>query len=148
MKPPLKDMLPLGIAITAMLAVSIVLAPAAAAAKSGGTFAVAQAWGTIPDNFNPYAPSGASAPGTKSCIYQSLYYFNSATGKQTPLLATKYAWSDHNLKLTVTTRSGVTWTDGKPFSAADVAFTFNYLKKNPAIDLNGIWTAPLKSVKA
>jgi len=115
---------------------------------SGGTFNVAQPWGTIPDNFNPYAPSGSSAPGTKSAIYQSLYYINSATSKQTPLLATHYKWTDHNLKLVVTTRSGVSWSDGTGFSAADVAFTFNYLKANPGIDVNGVWSSPLKRVAA
>jgi peptide/nickel transport system substrate-binding protein len=117
-------------------------------AASGGTLNVAQPWGTIPDNFNPYAPSGSNAPGTESCIYQSLFYFNSATGAQTPLLGTSYKWADHNLKLVVTTRSGVTWSDGSAFSAADVAFTFNYLKANPSIDVNGIWTSSLKSVTA
>jgi peptide/nickel transport system substrate-binding protein len=116
--------------------------------SSGGTFNVAQPWGTIPDNFNPYAPSGSNAPGTESCIYQSLYYFNAATGVQTPLLATGYQWTDKDLKLVVTTRSGVTWSDGTAFSAADVAFTFNYLKANPGIDVNGIWSSPLKSVTA
>jgi len=38
--------------------------------------------------------------------------------------------------LTFTIRSGVKWTDGTPFSAADVAYTFNLLKKYPALDLN------------
>ncbi len=120
----------------------------AASGTTGATFTVAQPWGTIPDNFNPYAPSGSNAPGTKSCVYQSLYYINAATGVQTPLLATGYKWSTNNLVLTVTTRSGVTWSDGTAFSAADVAFTFNFLKANPALDVNGIWTSPLKSVVA
>jgi peptide/nickel transport system substrate-binding protein len=149
MKPLLRSKLPWALVAAAVLSLSGLIAPSAgSAAKSGGTFTVAQPWGAIPNNFNPYSPSGASAPGTKSVIYQSLYYINAATGAETPLLATKYAWTNHNLKLVVTTRSGVTWTDGKPFSAADVAFTFNYLKANPAIDLNGVWTSPLKSVQA
>ena len=121
---------------------------AAKAVTAGGTFYAAQPWGTIPHNFNPYAPSGANAAGTKSCIYQSLYYFNAATGAQTPLLGTNYKWTDGNLKLVVTTRSGVKWSDGTPFTAADVAFTFNYLKANKSIDVNGVWTSPLKTVVA
>ena len=64
--------------------------------------------------------------GTKSCLYQSLYYFNAATGVETPLLGTSYKWADGNLQLIVTTRSGVKWSDGTPFTAADVAFTLNY----------------------
>jgi peptide/nickel transport system substrate-binding protein len=38
------------------------------------------------------------------------------------------------------------WSDGKPFSAADVAFTFNLLKRYPALDTNSVWSA-LSSVK-
>jgi peptide/nickel transport system substrate-binding protein len=136
--------------VAASLALVGVFVPAITntASGAGATFTVAQAWGTIADNFNPYAPSGSNAPGTKSCLYQSLYYINAATGTQTPLLATGYSWSANNLVLTVTTRTGVTWSDGTAFSAADVAFTFNYLKANPALDVNGIWTSPLTAVSA
>lgn len=136
--------------VSAALSLVCVFVPAVTNIASGSTstFSVAQAWGTIPDNFNPYSPSGSSAPGTESCLYQSLYYINAATGVQTPLLATGYKWSANNLELTVTTRSGVTWSDGTAFTAADVAFTFNYLKANPALDLNGIWKSPLTSVAA
>ncbi|MGD0945198.1 MAG: ABC transporter substrate-binding protein [Acidimicrobiales bacterium] len=118
------------------------------AIATGGTFYAAQPWGTIPHNFNPYAPKGANAPGTESCLYQSLYYVNEATGAETPLLGTNYTWTDNGLKLVVTTRSGVKWSDGTPFTAADVAFTFNYLKANKSLDLNGVWTSSLKTVVA
>ena len=149
----------IGVLATAVgLSMALVFVPSAASnaqsveprsSGTSGTFIVAQPWGTMPDNFNPYAPSGANAPGTKSCIYQSLYYINGATGAQTPLLATGYQWTDNNLKLVVTTRSGVKWSNGDTFSAADVAFTFNYLKTYPTMDVNGIWaTNPLVSVIA
>ena len=42
--------------------------------------------------------------------------------------------SDGNKVLTFTLRKAVTWTDGQPFSAADVVYTFNLLKNNPALD--------------
>jgi peptide/nickel transport system substrate-binding protein len=150
MKPKLPNKWLGALTAAAALSLAFVFVPAATAGGStgGGTFIVAQPWGTIPDNFNPYAPSGANAPGTRSILYQSLYYINAATGAQTPLLGTSYKWSANSRQLTVTTRSGVTWSDGKPFSAADVAFTFNYLKANPALDLNGVWTSPLTSVTA
>ena len=49
------------------------------------------------------------------------------------MLATAYSFSNGGKTLTLTTRSGVKWSDGKSFSAADVAFTFNLLVKNPAL---------------
>jgi peptide/nickel transport system substrate-binding protein len=135
-------------AVAVAVALAVVLAPSAAVGSTGGaTFTVAQPWGTIPDNFNPYAASGSTAPGTDSAIYQSLFYINDATGAVTPLLGTSYKWNNSKT-LTVTTRSGVTWSDGQPFSAADVAFTFNYLKTYPALDLNGVWQTSLASVTA
>ena len=41
------------------------------------------------------------------------------------MLATGYAWSNSGKTLTLTIRSGVKWNDGKPFSASDVAYTFD-----------------------
>ncbi len=56
-----------------------------------------------------------------------------------PELATAWAWSEDNKRLTFTLRPGVTWHDGKPFTAADVACTMallletgtDRLRKNP-----------------
>ncbi|HEV2528549.1 MAG TPA: ABC transporter substrate-binding protein [Thermomicrobiales bacterium] len=50
-----------------------------------------------------------------------------------PWLATGYEYSEDNLTLTITTREGVLWSDGEPFSANDVAFTFNLVKDNAAL---------------
>src|SRR6266851_2466231 len=59
---------------------------------------------------------------------------SSGGGKST---ATGDSWSNAGKTLTLTTRTGVKWNDGKPFSAADVAFTFNMLKSNPKLNTNG-----------
>ncbi|MGC8684026.1 MAG: ABC transporter substrate-binding protein, partial [Athalassotoga sp.] len=61
-----------------------------------------------------------------------------------------YKWTNNNTELDVAIRQGVQWSDGVPFTPQDVAFTFNYLKSNPAIDLNGIWSPSndLESVSA
>ncbi len=120
----------------------------AAGVKTGGTLYTAMPWGTIADNFNPFLPSGSNAGGTLSAIYEPLFYDNSVNGQLVPLLGTGYKWEDHNLKLVITTRSGVKWTDGTSFTAQDVAFTFNYLRKYPVLDLSRIWSTGLTSVTA
>src|SRR4029450_10235625 len=44
-------------------------------------------------------------------------------------LAESYKYSPDFKELTIKTRQGVAWSDGKPFSAEDVAFTLNSLKE-------------------
>jgi len=78
--------------------------------------------------------------------YEELTYVNGLkSGATTPWLASSYVWGNGNKTLTFTIRSGVKWSDGKPFSAADVVYTFQLLKKYPALDLNANWSV-LKSV--
>jgi peptide/nickel transport system substrate-binding protein len=89
--------------------------------------------------FNPFNPAvNGTANGF---IYEPLIYVNTLeSGKTTPWLASSFAWSDGNKVLTFTIRKGVKWSDGKPLTAADVAFTFDEMKKYPSLDLNAVWS--------
>src|SRR5580700_9232424 len=79
-------------------------------------------------------------------MYEPLVYVNPLqNGKPTPMLATSWAWGAGNKSLTFTIRKGVKFSDGTPMTAADVVYTFNLLKKYPALDLPGVW-AVLSSV--
>lgn len=89
------------------------------------------------DVFNPYSP--AAALTTAGMIYEPLFYFNTANAAQVdPWLATSYKWSNAGKSITFTLRSGVRWSDGKPFTSADVAFTFNLEKANPGANPYGL----------
>ena len=98
--------------------------------------------------FNPFNPAVTLV--SFGWVYEPLEYVNILkTGSTTPWLATSSQWSNGFKTLTFTIRSGATWSDGQPFSAADVAYTFNAMKSDKAIDLNALWTAdggPLTSV--
>jgi peptide/nickel transport system substrate-binding protein len=79
-------------------------------------------------------------------VYEPLVFVNSLkSGQTTPWLASSWAWSNGNKTITFTIRKGVKFNDGSPMTAADVLFTFNLLKKFPALDLNSVW-AVLSSV--
>jgi peptide/nickel transport system substrate-binding protein len=94
--------------------------------------------------FNPFnSDVNFLSAGT---VYEQLTFVNGLkSGQTTDWLASSYKWSNANKTLTFTIRKGVKWTDGKPLTAADVLFTFNLIKKFPALDLNASW-AVLKSV--
>jgi peptide/nickel transport system substrate-binding protein len=81
-------------------------------------------------------------------MYEPLVYVNPLQGgKTTPMLASSYSWGPGNKSLTFTIRQGVKWSDGTPMTAADVAYTFNLIKKYPGLDLTGVWSV-LSSVTA
>ncbi len=99
--------------------------------------------GTSPQrNFNPFSPNRAVTGYT----FETLYQVEQNGCTEHPWLATEYKW-DGTQKLTFTLRDGVKWHDGKPLTADDVAFTYEMIKKNPALDLTGVGPV-LESVTA
>jgi peptide/nickel transport system substrate-binding protein len=91
-------------------------------------------------NFNPLTTATAARWPTLAGIYEPLFVFNSITGQMIPWLATRSEWRDGGLVLRLNTRTGVQWSDGKPYSASDVAFTFGLLKRFPALDRRAVWS--------
>ncbi len=96
------------------------------------------------NDFNPLVATSASTiENTDSLVYEPLFMINSINATEAPIpwLAKSYAWSNGNKTLTLTLQSGVKWSDGKPFTSADVAFTFNLLQKFPAANTGSVPTA-------
>jgi peptide/nickel transport system substrate-binding protein len=117
--------------------------------KPGGTVTIANTQGqTWTCQFNPFNP--AANAESLGFIYEPLVYVNLLNNQaETPMLASSYKWSDDKKSVTFTIRDGVTWSDGQAFSADDVAFTFNLMKSNTAVDLYSLWSgAGLQSVTA
>ncbi|GAA1875212.1 ABC transporter substrate-binding protein [Myceligenerans crystallogenes] len=86
-------------------------------------------------NFNPFSPSRIGGLGT---IYEPLFFHNKAQpADPVALLGTEQSWNDDGTELSVTLREGVTWSDGEPFTADDVVFTFDLLKDNPSVNSIG-----------
>lgn len=114
--------------------------------KSGGTLTIQGDAGnpTLVENFNPFQVS-TGLHGTY-LLYEPLEFRSPIDGSFTPFLATGHKFTDPKT-LVFTIRQGVKWSDGKDFSASDVLFTFNLLKKYPELDANGIW-AQLSNVAA
>ncbi len=90
--------------------------------------------------FTPFSLSStAYLEGAQSMVYEPLIMFNILKpGVIYPWLATAYSWSNDGKALTFTIRSGVKWSDGQAFTSADVAFTFQLIKKFAALNVNGV----------
>jgi peptide/nickel transport system substrate-binding protein len=89
--------------------------------------------------FNPLAPGEARWP-TRAGIYEPLLVHNPVAGEWVPWLATSWSWADDLRSVTFTIRDGVQWSDGRPMTAADVAYTFELLRAHPALDQGGVWS--------
>lgn len=94
--------------------------------------------GAYVENFNPFQ-AGSQLAATQGMIYETLMFFNqNKPGDVQPELATSYKWNSDGTKLAVTLRSGVKWSDGQPFTADDVAYTFGVLQQNAATNAYGL----------
>jgi peptide/nickel transport system substrate-binding protein len=83
-------------------------------------------------NWNPL-DTGAFATGTQGLIYEPLYLYDPIKGAYDPWLATgaeAAGWQGNTYVINV--RSGVTWSDGQPMTAADVAYSINLAVSNAA----------------
>jgi peptide/nickel transport system substrate-binding protein len=98
----------------------------------------AQSYDFAQSGFNPY--NTHTNAGVQGLIYETLYFVNVNGGAFTPMLATDYKWNSDNTQVTFTIRQNVKWNDGQPFTADDVAFTFNLMKQYPAADSSSVWS--------
>jgi peptide/nickel transport system substrate-binding protein len=112
---------------------------ASSAPKQGGTVTISNEQGqTWTCQFNPFNP--AVYLESVGFVYEPLVFVNLLRNQEeTPMLAQSYKWSADKKSILFTIRSGVTWSDGQPFTADDVVFTFDVLKKFPATDVYSLW---------
>jgi len=82
-----------------------------------------------PTNLGPY--TGIILNQRNSLHYtvsESLFYFNMNSGEIIPWQAESYKYNDKFTEVTIKLRDKVQWSDGQPFTADDVVFTFDMLK--------------------
>jgi peptide/nickel transport system substrate-binding protein len=136
---------PAAVAIAGVMALSALAAcgsgGTSTAAAPGGVLNIGMPNGPLTDNNNPFLPSSASTSlGYKYMIYEPLVMQNQVkpTDPGKAWLATRWSWNTNYTTLTATIRSGIKWSDGKPLTAADVAYTFSLLKKYPSLNINAL----------
>jgi peptide/nickel transport system substrate-binding protein len=97
--------------------------------------------------FNPFLPTSAlglagndvTSGSSSGFIYEPLVQVNYVkSNDDIPWLATSWTWGDGGKTLTWHLRQGVKWSDGQPFTSADVVYTYQLMAKYPALNLTGI----------
>ena len=92
-------------------------------------------WGP-PSGFNPWN-LGNYAMGTFGLCYEPLFLYDPLKDEFVPWLAESGAWTSDTV-YQVKVRSGVSWSDGEPFTAADVKATFD-IAKDAAVSISPVW---------
>jgi len=134
-----KKYMPVVLAMAALLVVlSVGVTFAQDAVPRGGTVVVNESpQGSWVRNFSPYAPN--PLPGTTRVIYDPLVVYNPVNGGEpTYWLATGSKYADDLKSVTSPRGDGVKWSDGEPFTAGDVVFSFDLFQKFPALDRGGL----------
>src|SRR5258705_7436659 len=117
-------------AIAAPLLVSLSAAGPVAAQKAGGILKM----------YSPDSPASMwiheeatfVAEGRMMGVFNNLVMFDQQVKQNSldsivPDLATAWSWNEDGTELTLPLRQGVSWHDGKPFSAEDVKCTWDML---------------------
>ncbi|MBT6146636.1 MAG: hypothetical protein HOH74_14455, partial [Gemmatimonadetes bacterium] len=81
------------------------------------------------DSFNPFMPGTPTGTGV-DVLFEPLYFYNPYVAKDNliPWIATGHEYNDDYTEITVHLRDGVEWSDGTPWTAADLVFTIEMLK--------------------
>ena len=80
-----------------------------------------------PKSFNRIVERGVPTDLYSLFTGSKLIRVNRATQEIEPELAERWTTSPDNLTYTLTIRDGVTWSDGTPFTSADVVFSFQVI---------------------
>ena len=124
--------------IVALLGVGLLWGIASAMASSespaadGGKTVLRLGWTSDCDNLNPFIGYESSSYEVWALNYELLVGFRASDLANVPGvgLATDWETSDDGKVWTFTITDQSMWQDGKPLTAADVAFTFNYIIDN------------------
>jgi peptide/nickel transport system substrate-binding protein len=91
--------------------------------KSGGTFRIGTS--SRIDSLNPYVAFNQDAYSTFEYIYPLLIQYDKTNSKFVPDFATSWKTSNGGKTWTFKTRKGSKWTDGRPLTAKDAAWSIN-----------------------
>ena len=113
------------------LLIAMCLASGAVAQQAGGTLKIGHF--DSPASMSLLEESTAAVNRPMMAVFNNLVIYKQDVRQNSPdsivpELATGWTWSEDGTELTFPLRRGVTWHDGKPFTAKDVKCTFDLLQ--------------------
>jgi peptide/nickel transport system substrate-binding protein len=89
-----------------------------------------------PENFNWLVPGTYRNQGAHQLMWEPLFILNYETGEIQPWLGESFTPNEGQDVWTLKIRDGVKWSDGVPYTADDVVFTFQLLLDDETVTLN------------
>ena len=142
----------IGIALVALMCFGVLQAlhPVSAATpstgpKNGGTFILGTTEDELVTDQNPLTASGLSGDILGITYADTLAYVFQNNGTSMPWMASSWNITDGGTALTFNLVHNAYWMNGTQkamqFTSKDVLFTFNVLKANSTLDVNGVFPA-------
>ncbi|SRR5579875_368989 len=135
-----------GLLALAVPGASTLLEACASVVASAKASTIRVGWTIEPDTMNPLTAYSTESVEVTQLIYDQLMQYDLEL-KPEPGLATSWSYSPDGKTITYRLRTGVRWHDGRPFSAADAAFTFELIKSKQ-IGNFGQWLADMVTARA
>ncbi len=117
------------------------------AAEAGQPALVRIGWGGSPDTLNPGAAILAEAYSVFDLVYSGMFDLN-LDNTYSPDLAESWEVSDDGKVWTFTIRDDLKWHDGRPVTAQDVVFTYNFYGSHDDFPYMPVYTEFFESVEA
>ncbi|MEU6883545.1 ABC transporter substrate-binding protein [Streptomyces sp. NPDC046712] len=147
----LRLLLAAGVTATTMAAVPTAAqaAPPAEGDGKAGNTTLTVAVSQSVDSLSPFLAQKLVSTSLHRLAYEYLTNYDAKDAKPIPGLATEWKSSPDKLTWTYTIRKDSKWSDGKPATAEDAAWTFNKMMTDEnAATANGSFTSNFKTVTA
>jgi peptide/nickel transport system substrate-binding protein len=105
---------------------------AASDASPSASSVIRFGWTNDPDSINPFTAYEGSGTELIHLNYDLLVGYDAKTLKPAPELAESWTQSSDGLQWTFKLRKGVVWSDGEPFTADDVVWTYKFVMDDPS----------------
>jgi peptide/nickel transport system substrate-binding protein len=135
------------VVVTAALMIAPAFATSSSPSPAAGTTIMRVGLLEDADNLNPFIMQQVTSYMVMHLNYDFLVGFEPKQLTPRPEIAESWSVSPDQKTWTFHIRHGMTWQDGQPVTAADVAFTFNYIVKNKLNNV-AVYTSGITGAKA